>query len=136
VADVGERVTLMSGRIVTLAELDFVGSAVEVTVTNTCAGMGTVAGARYKPVAETVPHAVPLQPLPVTLHETALLDVPLTVAENWWEPPMTTCAELGEMLTEIGPLMVTVAVPDFEGSATEVAVTDTWGDVGETDGAV
>jgi len=40
------------------------------------------------------------------------------------------------MLTEIGSLMVTVAWPDLELSATEVAVTVTWSGVGATPGAV
>jgi hypothetical protein len=46
VAVVGERVTTIGGRIVTVAVLDFVESTVEVTVTNTCPGVGTVAGAK------------------------------------------------------------------------------------------
>ena len=83
-----------------------------------------------------VPQAVPLQPLPATLQETFLFDVPLTVAENCCEPPTITWAVVGEIDMETGPVMVTVAVPDFEGSATEVAFTVTCDGFGATDGAV
>jgi hypothetical protein len=46
VTAVGERLTTMSGTIVTVAVLDFVASAAEVTVTKTCAGFGIAAGAK------------------------------------------------------------------------------------------
>lgn len=42
---VGEIVTPIGGTRVTTAVLDFVGSALEVTVTKTCAGLGTTKGA-------------------------------------------------------------------------------------------
>ena len=72
----------MGGMIVTVAVPDFVASAAEVAVTKTCAGFGTVGGAKYRPEGEMVPHAVPLQPVPAILHETFLLEVPPIVAEN------------------------------------------------------
>ena len=50
--------------------------------------------------------------------------------------PTTTSAATGEMVTETGPVMVTKAVLDFEGSAEEVAVTVICGGFGGTDGAV
>ena len=72
-----------------------------------------------------MPQAVPVQPLPATLHETLVLEVPPTVAMNCWLLPITTCAETGAMLTDTGPIMVTVARPDLVPSATEVAITVT-----------
>src|SRR6266478_2107501 len=63
---------------VTFAEPDFVASACEVAVTFTCAGFGTVDGAVYSPLAETVPLAAP----PVTLQVTAVFVVPVTLAVN------------------------------------------------------
>jgi hypothetical protein len=44
-AAAGEMVTATGGRIVTVADADFVGSADEVAVTVTCAGLGTAPGA-------------------------------------------------------------------------------------------
>ena len=64
--------------IVTFAEPDFVASACEVAVTVTCAGLGTVDGAVYSPLAEIVPLAAP----PVTLQVTAVFVVPVTLAVN------------------------------------------------------
>jgi hypothetical protein len=132
----GVRVTTMGGTIVTVAVLDLVGSATKVAVTNTCAGLGTVGGAKYRPLGEMLPQAAPLQPVPVTLQETLVLEMPLTVAVNCWLPPITTCAETGAMLTDTGPLTVTVAWPVLALSATEVAVTVTWFGVGTVPGAV
>jgi hypothetical protein len=63
--------------------------------------------------------------LPDTLHETAVFDVPLTVAVNCWCPAGSNCAVVGETVTETGATIVTEAVANFVGSATEVAVTDT-----------
>ena len=52
--------------------------------------------------------------------------VPLTVAVNCFVPPEATVAEVGEMeiATEVGGAVIeTVALADFVGSATLVAVT-------------
>ena len=70
-----------------------------------------------------MPQDAPLQPLPATLQLTPVFDEPLTEAENCWPPPTTTTALVGEMLTATGPEILTVALPDLDGSATEVAVT-------------
>ena len=43
---------------------------------------GTVLGAVYRPVEETVPHDAPVQPLPVTLQVTPVFVDPVTVAVN------------------------------------------------------
>jgi hypothetical protein len=56
---------------VTIALANFVVSTTEVAVTVTCGGLGMVVGAVYRPLVVTVPHAVPVQPLPLTLHVTA-----------------------------------------------------------------
>ena len=74
-------------------------------------------------MVDTVPHDVPLQPLPATLQLTPVFEEPLTEAENCRLPPTTTTALVGEMLIETGPEIVTVALPDLDGAATEVAVT-------------
>jgi hypothetical protein len=42
-----------------------------------------------------VPHAAPLQPAPLTLHVTAVFEVPVTVAANCWVVPSDTVALLG-----------------------------------------
>ena len=122
--------------IATVAVLDLVASATEVAVTETCAGLGTAGGAKYSPLEVTEPQAAPLQPMPATLHDTAVFVVPLTVAENCLLLPMTTWTATGSMLTDIVSLMLTVALPDLVLSATEIAVTLTWFGVGALLGAV
>jgi hypothetical protein len=87
-------------------------------------------------VLEIVPQVAPVQPLPVRLQETAVLDVPVTILVNCCWAPAITCAVDGETVTTIGGMIVTVAVDDLVGSATEVAVTDTCGGEGTDDGAV
>ena len=62
--------------------------------------------------------------------------MPVTVAVNCCWPPVTTCAVVGETVTTTGGITVTVAVADFVGSATEVAVTKTCGGFGAAAGAV
>lgn len=78
---------------------------------------------------------LPEQPLPLTLHVTAVLVVLITVAVNCCVFPATTAAVVGEMLTAMGGRIVTVAVLDFNGLATEVAVTVTTAGVGMVFGA-
>ena len=68
-----------------------------------------------------VPHAAPEQPAPVRLHVTLVFEVPVTVAVNCCWPPARTVAVFGETLTATGGTIVTVAVPDFVGSANDVA---------------
>jgi hypothetical protein len=67
---------------------------------------------------------------------TAVLLVFETVAENCWLAPVSTFADVGEMLTETGGIIVTVAVLDFVVSATEVAVIEICAGLGTVDGAV
>jgi hypothetical protein len=78
----GETLTVIAGKTVTTALLDLVESAVEVAVTVTCAGVGTAAGAVYRPLDEIVPQVVPEQPLPARLQVTVVWVVPVTVAAN------------------------------------------------------
>jgi hypothetical protein len=79
---VGEIVTATGGMIVIEAVADFVGSATEVAVTDTCAGLGTADGAVYRPLVDMVPHVAPVHPLPATPHDTAVFVAPVTVAVN------------------------------------------------------
>jgi hypothetical protein len=67
---------------VAVAEPDMVGYATNVAVTATCGGLGTLAGAVYRPLLVTVPHERPAHPLPDTLQITTVLFVPVTVAVN------------------------------------------------------
>jgi hypothetical protein len=78
----------------------------------------------------------PLHPFPLTFHDTAVFVVPVTVAANCCFSPTWTCTADGATVTETDGMMVTEAVADFVGSATEVAVTDIWGGLGTADGAV
>ena len=49
---------------------------------------------------------------------------------------MSSCNVAGEIVTTTGGIIVTEAVADFVGSATEVTVTDICGGLGTVDGAV
>ena len=83
-----------------------------------------------------MPQVDPVQPLPLMLHVTAVFVALDTVAVNCWVVPVTTLTFAGETDTAIGAITVTEAVPDFVGSATEVAVTNTCAGAGTLDGAV
>jgi hypothetical protein len=95
-----------------------------------------MAGAVYSPLVDIVPQAAPLQPLPATLHDTVVFDVPVTFAVNCCLLPLRSCAVIGKTAIETGGTMVTVADADFVGSATEVAMIDICGELGTADGAV
>jgi hypothetical protein len=82
VVAVGLMAIVMEGRIVTLAEADLVVSARLVAVTVTGFGEGTEVGAVYTPEVEMVPTAEFPPTMPLTLHVTAVLVVPVTVAVN------------------------------------------------------
>jgi hypothetical protein len=136
--ETGEIVILEPVTMVTLAEADLLGSATAAAVTVTTGVAGIVEGAVYRPELEIVPHADPLQPLPVTLHFTALFVVPLTLAENCCCTPVETWAVRGdtEIDTEAAAWITTDAELDFVGLATEVAVTVASDGVGIFAGAV
>jgi hypothetical protein len=71
------------------------------------------------------PQVAPAQPLPATVHETEVFDVPVIVAVNCCLSPVSSCTVTGEIATDIGFRIVTDAEADLVGSATDVAVTDT-----------
>jgi hypothetical protein len=129
-------VTATGGITVTVALLDFVGSATDVALTVTSAGLGTVLGAVYRPLELTVPHVLPEHPEPKTLHVTAVFVVLITVAVNCCCFPVTTCAVVGATVTFTEGRTVTVAEADFEVSALEVAFTVTCAGDGTEAGAV
>ena len=89
-------------------------------------------------MAVIVPQVTPAQPAPESVHVTAVLVVPVTVAVNCCCPLVITTADVGEMVTLIADAdwMTTVADADLVGSATDVAVTVTIADVGTVAGAV
>jgi len=134
--EVGESVTTTGGITVTVALPFFVTSACDVAVTVTVDGVGTAAGAVYKPDALMVPQAPPLQPAPETDHVTAEFAVPVTVAVNCCCVPVVTLTVAGDTETATGGITVTVALPDFVWSACEVAVTVTVAGFGMIAGAV
>jgi hypothetical protein len=83
-----------------------------------------------------VPQIAPEQPAPIIRQVTLVLVVPWTVAVNCRDCPVATCAVVGETVTTIAGVTVTVAEPDLVLSATKVAVTVTCGGFGTAGGAV
>jgi len=110
--------------------------AADVAFIVTVAGVGTFAGAVYRPADEIVPQAAPEHPTPDTVQSTETAEVPVTLAANCCVAFTSTVAETGDTLTTIGVLMVNVAVYDLVGSATEVAVTKIREGSGSTAGAL
>jgi hypothetical protein len=135
-AEVGEIATETGVTKVICAEADFVVSACDVTVTVTAAGLGRIAGAVYSPAAVMCPQFEPVQPVPATLHNTDVLELPVTCAENCREAEAAIVAEVGEMVILTPGTIVTVALADLVGSATDVAVTEKNGGLGGAAGAV
>jgi hypothetical protein len=78
-----------------------VESAALVAVILTDPGLGTSAGAVYRPPTEIVPTVTLPLDTPFTLHVTAVLEVPVTVGVNCCVPPTATVAVTGEMETVI-----------------------------------
>jgi hypothetical protein len=74
--------TATAATIVTLADVDLVGSATLVAFTVTVGGEGTFTGATYIPFTEIVPHPAPVQPAPLTVQVAAVFDVPFTFPTN------------------------------------------------------
>jgi hypothetical protein len=133
---VGEIVTDTGMPILTCAEAYLVVSACDVAVTLTSAGLGMITGAVYRPAAVTFPQFEPAQPVPETLHDTDVFELPVTCAENCREAEGASFAELGEILTVTSATTVTVALADLVGSATDVAVREKKGGLGGAEGAV
>lgn len=123
---------------ITMAVLDFVVSATDVAVTFRNDGLGTDAGAVYRPPGVMVPQMVPAQPKPVTLQVTAVLLVPVTAAVNCCCAPVFswTLAGATVTLTWFDEMMVTVVDPEAGGFSTEVAVITTDAGLGIAVGAV
>jgi hypothetical protein len=114
--------------IVTVADAVLLGSAMLVATTLTLAGEGATRGAVYTAANEldaTVPQEDPLQPAPFKLHETAVIDVPVTVAVNESVLAAGTEALVGLMLskTAVAATREMLAEADLVGSATLVTVT-------------
>lgn len=114
--------TLIGGGVrVIVAVPVFVLSATLVAVTVTVCCVVILAGAVYKPAALKLP-------VPAGLIDQLTLPFanPLTVALNCCVPPCERLTVPGETITTTGGgLSVTVALADFEPSATLVAVTVT-----------
>ena len=85
-----------------------------------------------------MPQALPEHPDPEIDHVTAVLVVPVTVAENCCSAPVETCTEAGETLTltDCADSITTVAEADFVGLAVDLAVTVAIDGVGTVAGAV
>ncbi len=66
----GDRVTFTGGRMVTVAVPEELLSSTDVAFTVTMAGLGTAAGATYRPAEEMVPQLPPVHPVPDTLQVT------------------------------------------------------------------
>jgi hypothetical protein len=91
----------------TVADDDFEGSAWEIAVTVTLAGLGIEEGPTYKPVVAIVPNEE-LPPVTVfTCHVIAVLELPVTVALKSCVALVTRVADVGEIET----LTCAVAVP-------------------------
>ena len=122
---------------VTTAEPDFDGSAVEVASIVTSGGVGTPAGAVYKPSVVSVPHESPLHPAPDNCQPTLVMVVPPTDAKNRCCCPTRTVAWAGDtdtVTSEAAPRM-TEELADALRSASEVAVTVITFDAGAVAGA-
>jgi hypothetical protein len=68
----------------------FVGCACEIAAMVTTAGEGTAGGAAYRPVALIVPCVESPPVVPLTCHVTAVLEVLLTEAVNFFVPETGT----------------------------------------------
>jgi hypothetical protein len=125
----------------------FVVSATDVAVSVTDGGVGTLIGALYTTVAPdalvvgaTVPHAVPLQPVPDNVQLTPLFcESFATVSAKFELAPASTLAVVGNNVTPIGGGGVVIVIPAaacLVGSETELAVSTTSVGVGAVAGAV
>ena len=85
-----------------------------------------------------MPQIVPEQPMPETLHVTAVLLEPVTLAVNCCVAPTFSAALVGEilMLTAPGAAIVTVVEPVMDVFESNVAVTTTVFGLGAVAGAV
>ena len=82
-------------------------------------------GAVYRPEVEIVPTVLFPPVKPFTDQVTAVFVVPLTVAENCWVWPTSRDALVGDIPTEMGEAIVTVASADAVETAALTAATVT-----------
>lgn len=97
----GDKRMLIGLTIRTCASADSAGFATEVAAIMKMAGVGTRAGAVYKPEAVIVPKAWFPPATPFTLHVTAVFDPPVTVAVNCAVREVVTVVSEGLTLTVI-----------------------------------
>ena len=85
-----------------------------------------------------VPQAAREHPVPDTVQFTAVLELPVTAAENCCCPPAVIVADVGEIVTPTlaGAPIMTVALPNCVRSERDVAITATTGGFGAVAGAV
>jgi hypothetical protein len=83
-----------------------------------------------------MPQATLSQPGPSTLQFTDMFVVPVTVAENCCFAPLTTLADVGDIVIPTVETRSTVTEADAAGPSCDVAVTVTEGRLGRTLGAV
>ena len=116
-AVLGDTETAIGDSTVTVAEADLVASACAVAVTVIVGGVGTVAGAVYRPVPSIAPHADPVQPAPERLQLTPKAFDPVTVAVNCCCAPVFSCLLVGEIEISMAVINVTWADADLLESA-------------------
>jgi hypothetical protein len=121
---------------VTAADADLDGSAILVAETVTVAGEGTIDGAVYNPLVETVPTVEFPPAIPFADHVTPVFVALLTLAVNCFVAEVWTEALVGETETETAAITVAVAVAVFVGSATLVPAIVTVAGEGKPAGAV
>ena len=128
----------IAATIVAVALDDLTGSATETAEIVTLGEAGTIVGAVYKPLAETVPQADPEHPVPATAHLTDAFVVPVTFAENCCCAPALICTVEGktEIEMDVANVMSTIAETDLAGVATVVAVMIVCAGLGTMTGAV
>jgi len=116
----------------------FDGSATLIAVREILGGAVSTCGAVYVPEESTDPHAVPVHPLPASIHVTARLGLPaeFTVAVNGLDAPSSTGIACGKTKTEMSLVIVTREVALLELSAPLVACTLTDAGTGRFAGAV
>jgi hypothetical protein len=124
-AEVGEIEMLTGAVMVTTAEADLLVSACAMALTVTAAGLGTLAGAVYRPVVEMVPVLLLPPVTPFTCQVAAVLLVFRTVAVKGREAPVATLAEVGE-------IEILTVLLRFRLGAAPVAVSATVDDIKNT----
>jgi hypothetical protein len=113
----GVTVTATTDTMDTFADANLLGSAMLVATTLTLGGEGATSGAAYTAPVELVarvPQEEPLQPAPVRLHATEVLDVPFTVAVNEFVAPVVIEALAGLTLNETAGAVTMLTLADAD----------------------